>query len=168
MARRPPKQFHTKSQEEVYRAVKSHLDDLVEEHFDDAEHCDFYLKYGSTVLEISIEPYEDDDAVVEILAFCVQDVEPSHELMRELLQLNSEVALGAFSLVGRDVFYSHSFLGRRLQAEQLIASLEIVATISDEYDEQIVQKYGGVTALDSLRRASRRPPQPPVTTADRN
>src|SRR6266508_1404382 len=99
MARRPPKQFHTKSQEEVYRAVKSHLDELVEEHFDDAEHCDFYLKYGSTVLEISIEPYEDDDAVVEILAFCVQDVEPSHELMRELLQLNSEVALGGFSLV---------------------------------------------------------------------
>src|SRR5438552_12658344 len=112
------RQFHTQCQEEVYRQVKSYLDDLVEEHFDDAEHCDFYLKYGSTVLEISIEPYEDDDAVVEILAFCVQDVEASHELMRELLQLNSEVALGAFSLVGRDVFYSHSFLGRRLQAEQ--------------------------------------------------
>ena len=167
MPRKPVKQFHTKSQEEVYRAVKSHLDELVEEHFDDAEHCDFYLKYGSTVLEISIEPYEEDDAVVEILAFCVQDVEPTHELMRELLQLNSEVALGGFSLVGRDVFYSHSFLGRRLSPAQLIASLEIVATISDEYDEQIVQKYGGVTALDSLRRAKRRPPQP-VSTADRN
>jgi hypothetical protein len=168
MSQRAKKQFHTKSQEEVYRTVKSHLDELVEEHFDDAEHCDFYLKYGSTVLEISIEPYETDDAVVEILAFCVQDVEPSFELMRELLQLNSEVALGAFSLVGRDVFYSHSFLGRRLQAEQLIASLEIVATISDEYDEQIVQKYGGVTALDSLRRASRRSPAPPLTPVDQN
>jgi hypothetical protein len=162
------KQFHTKCQEEVYRAVKSHLDDLVEEHFDDAAHCDFYLKYGSTVLEISIEPYEEDDAVVEILAFVVQDAEPSFDLMRELLQINSEVSLGAFSVDGRDIFYSHSFLGRRLQAEQLIASLEIVATIADEYDEQIVQKYGGVTALDSLRRATRRPPQPPVTTADRN
>jgi phage gpG-like protein len=162
------KQFHTKCQEEVYRAVKSHLDDLVEEHFDDAEHCDFYLKYGSTVLEISIEPYEEDDAVVEILAFVVQDVDASFDLMRELLQINSEVSLGAFSVVGRDVFFSHSFLGRRLQGEQLIASLEIVASISDEYDEQIVQKYGGVTALDSLRRATRRPAQPPVTTADRN
>ena len=167
MSRRPVKRFHTKSQEEVYRAVKSHLDELVEEHFDDAEHCDFYLKYGSTVLEISIEPYQEDDAIVEILAFCVQDVEPSFELMRELLQINSEVSLGAFSVVGRDVFFSHSFLGRRLQAEQLIASLEIVATISDEYDEQIVQKYGGVTALDSLRRSKRRAPQP-ISTADRN
>ena len=168
MSARKTKQFHTKCQEEVYRTVKSHLDELVEEHFDDAEHCDFYLKYGSTGLEISIEPYEEDDAVVEILAFVVQDVEPSFELMRELLLLNSEVALGAFSLVGRDVFFSHSFLGRRLQGEQLIASLEIVASISDEYDEQIVQKYGGVTALDSLRRATRRPAQPPVSTADRN
>src|SRR2546423_13978899 len=106
MSPRAKKQFHTKSQEEVYRAVKSHLDDLEEEHFDDAEHCDFYLNYGSTVLEISIEPYEEDDAVIEILAFCVQHVEPSHEIMQELLQLNSEVALGALSLDGRDVFYS--------------------------------------------------------------
>jgi len=166
MSRRPVKRFHTKCQEEVYRAVKSHLDDLVEEHFDDAEHCDFYLKYGSTVLEISIEPYQEDDAIVEILAFVVQDVEPSFDLMRELLQINSEVALGAFSVVGRDLFYSHSFLGRRLQGEQLIASLDIVATIADEYDEQIVQKYGGTTALDSLRRERRRPQ--PVSTADRN
>ncbi len=168
MSRRPAKKFHTVCQEEVYRTVKSYLDELVEEHFDDAEHCDFYLKYGSTVLEISIEPFEEDDAVVEILAFCVQNVEPSFELMQELLRLNSSVALGAFSVVERDVFYSHSFLGRRLRPEQLMASLEIVATISDEYDEQIVQKYGGVTALDSLRRAKRRPATPPATTAERN
>ena len=123
--------FRTPCQEEVYRQVKSYLDQLVDEHFDDAEHCDFYLKYGSTVLEISIEPYEEDDAVVEVLAFCVQGVDPSIELMRELLKLNSEMRLGAFSLVHRDVFFSHSFLGRRLQPDQLIASLDCVATVSD-------------------------------------
>src|SRR3954453_22703476 len=120
MSARKPKKFHTKSQEEVYRAVKSHLDELVEEHFDDAEHCDFYLKYGSTVLEISIEPFEENDAVIDILAFCVQGVEPSFEMMQELLRLNAEVPLGAFSLVGHDVFFSHSVLGRRLRPEQLI------------------------------------------------
>src|SRR5256714_2661081 len=114
MSPRAKKQFHTKSQEEVYRAVKSHLDDLVEEHFDDAEHCDFYLKYGSTVLEISIDPYEEDDAVIEVLAFCVQGAEPSFDLMQELLRLNSELRIGAFSMVDRDIFFSHSFLGRRL------------------------------------------------------
>src|SRR3569832_2555399 len=99
------RKFHSQCQEEVYRQVKSYLDELVEEHFDDAGHCDFYLKYGSTVLEISIDPFEEDDAVIEVLAFCVQGVEPTFELMRELLKLNSEVPLGAFSLVGNDVFY---------------------------------------------------------------
>ena len=150
------KQFHTQCQEEVYRQVKTYLDELVEEHFDDAAHCDFYLKYGSTVLEISIEAYEEDDAVIKILAFCVQGVDPAVELMQELLLLNSELPLGAFSLVSGDIFFSHSFLGRRLRPEQLIASLDSVASISDEYDEKLVAKYGGETALEHLRSAARR------------
>jgi hypothetical protein len=161
------KRFHTRCQEEVYRQVKSNLDELVEEHFDDAEHCDFYFKYGSTVLEISIDPYEEDDAVVEVLAFCVQGVEPSFELMRELLRLNSEVPLGAFSLVGKDVFFSHSFLGRRMRAEQFIASLESVATISDEYDDKLVEQYGGETALEIIRTRSLRHPAV-ATKAEQN
>jgi hypothetical protein len=151
------KRFHTLCQEEVYRQVKSYLDELVDEHFDDAEHCDFYLKYGSTVLEISIAPYEEDDAVIEVLAFCVQGVEPSFEMMRELLRLNSQVPLGAFSLVGKDIFFSHSFLGRRLRPEQFIASLDSVASISDEYDEKLVGQYGGETAIERIRSRTRRP-----------
>jgi hypothetical protein len=150
------KQFHTQCQEEVYRLVKSYLDELVDEHFDDAAHCDFYLKYGSTVLEVSIDPYEEDDAVIEVLAFCVQGVEPTFELMQELLKLNAEVPLGAFSMCGQDIFYSHSFLGRRLRGEQLIASLDSVASISDLYDERLVAKYGGETALERLRSNAER------------
>ena len=150
------KQFHTQCQEEVYRQVKSYLDELVDEHFDDADHCDFYLKYGSTVLEISIDPYEEDDAVIEVLAFCVQGAEPTFELMQELLKLNSEVPIGAFSMYGSDIFFSHSFLGRRLRGEQLIASLDSVASISDLYDEKLVAKYGGETALERLRNNAQR------------
>ncbi|MFZ2491082.1 MAG: YbjN domain-containing protein [Thermoanaerobaculia bacterium] len=157
------RKFHTECQEEVYRQVKSHLDELVDEHFDDAGHCDFYLKYGSTVLEISIEPFEEDDAVIEVLAFCVQGVEQTYELMQELLRLNSEVPLGAFSMVDRDIFYSHSFLGRRMRPEQFIASLDAVASIADLYDERLVAAYGGETALERMhseRRARRKPMHP--------
>ena len=160
------KRFHTRCQEETYRQVKSNLDELVEEHFDDAEHCDFYFKYGSTVLEISIDPYEEDDAVVEVLAFCVQGVEPSFEMTRELLRLNSEVRLGAFSLVGGDIFFSHSFLGRRMRPEQLMASLENVATVSDEYDEKLVARYGGETALERIRSGALRRTE--TTKAEQN
>lgn len=148
--------FHTQCQEEVYRQVKAYLDELVDEHFDDATHCDFYLKYGTTVLEISIDPYEEDDAVIEVLSFCVQNVEPSFELYEELLKVNACVPLGAFSVDGRDIYYSHSFLGRRLRPEQLIASLDAVAAIADEYDDKLTVKYGGVTALEILRSDARR------------
>ena len=151
MAPSKEKRFHSQCQEDVYRTVKSYLDELVDEHFDDAEHCDFYLKYGSTVLEISIDPYEEDDAVIEVLAFCVQGVQPSFEMMQELLRLNAEVTLGGFSLVGTNIFFCHSFLGGRLRPEQLLASLDTVASISDEYDEKLVEKYGGETALERLR-----------------
>src|SRR6266550_1565810 len=167
MARTRTKRFHTSCQEEVYGKVKGYLDDLVEEHFDDADHCDFYLKFGSTVLEISIDPYEEDDAVIEVLAFVVQGVEPSFELMRELLRLNSEVPLGAFSLVSKDIFFSHSFLGRRMRPEQFMASLERVATISDEYDDKLVEQYGGETALEIIRTRGLRRPEV-ATKAEQN
>ncbi|HEX2832444.1 MAG TPA: YbjN domain-containing protein [Thermoanaerobaculia bacterium] len=150
------REFHTQCQEEVYRQVKTYLDELVEEHFDDAGHCDFYLKYGSTVLEISIDPFEEDDAVIEVLAFCVQGVEATFELMQELLRINSEVPLGGFSMCEQDIFFSHSFLGRRLRPEQFIASLDAVASISDMYGEQLVSKYGGETALERLRSTAKR------------
>lgn len=150
------REFHTQCQEEVYRQVKTYLDELVEEHFDDAGHCDFYLKYGSTVLEISIDPFEEDDAVIEVLAFCVQGVEATFELMQELLRINSEVPLGGFSMCEQDIFFSHSFLGRRLRPEQFIASLDAVASISDLYGEQLVSKYGGETALERLRSTAKR------------
>jgi hypothetical protein len=162
------RQFHTQCQEEVYRQVKSFLDELVDEHFDDAEHCDFYLKYGSTVLEISIDPYEEDDAVIEVLAFCVQGAEPSFDLMQELLRLNSQLRIGAFSMVDRDIFFSHSFLGRRLQGEQLIASLNAVANISDDFDERLVAKYGGETAIERLRSSTGRPSRLVQRSVDNN
>lgn len=166
MLQRRQKTFHTTCQEEVYRQVKSYLDELVDEHYDDAEHCDFYVKYGTTVLEISIDPHEEDDAVIEVLAFCVQGIEPTFELMRELLRFNSEVPVGAFSMVGNDIFYSHAFLGRRMPAEQFITSLDAVAAISDEYDDRLVAKYGGETALECLR--GRSPKQIAARKADEN
>lgn len=150
-------EFHSPCQEQVYRKVKTYLDELVDEHFDDAAHCDFYVKYGSTVVEITISPFEEDDAVVQVLAFCVQGVELTAALMSELLRINSEVPLGAFSATGSEVFFSHSFLGREIQPSQLIASLQAVADTSDVYDEKIVEAFGGETAIERIRSAVRHP-----------
>ncbi len=147
----PAKSFHTPCQENVYSAVGSMLDELVDEHFDDAAHCDYYLKHGTTLLEIAIQPYLEDNAVINIRAFCVQGVDSTPELMSELLRLNAQIPLGSFSLIDGNVFFAHGFLGRDLVPEQLVASLNSVATIADEYDEWIIERWGGATALDRLR-----------------
>lgn len=149
--------FHTPCQEQVYTRVRSIIDELVDEHFDDAEHCDFYFKYGTTLLEISIQPYGDDNAVVRVLAYCVSGVGATEPLHRELLEINAEVPLGAFSAQGNDIYYSHAFLGRHLEPDQLISSLDSVATIADLYDERIVARYGGETALEKLRSITSSP-----------
>lgn len=156
MPRMGPRSFHTVCQERVYGEVKSMLGELADEYYDDAEHCDFYLKYGSTVVEIAIEPYEEDNAVVEVLAYCVQGVQPSEGLLRELLEMNARIQMGAFSMVGSDVFFSHAFVAHDLDPPQLLASLNAVASTSDLYDERIVARYGGETALERLRDWSKR------------
>ena len=105
--------------------------------------------------------------LAQFRAFPSQDTyPPSRKDWRTLeIQLNqamqdpffpSETPLGAFSLVDNDIFYSHSFLGRRLRPEQLIASLGSVASVSDLYDEKLVAKYGGETALEHLRKNAKR------------
>jgi hypothetical protein len=98
----------------------------------------------------------------------VQGAEPSFELMQELLRLNADVPLGGFSMCGGDVFFSHSFLGRRLRPEQLIASLDIVASVSDLYDEKLVAKYGGETALERLRSDTRKDSKRRASQANNN
>src|SRR5437660_1320584 len=54
--------------------------------------------------------------------------------------------------------FAASFVGRRLRTENLIASLEVVANVSDEYDEKLVARYGGETAIERLRSGGFRPP----------
>ena len=68
-----------------------------------------------------------------------------------MLELNHELPVGAFSLVGSDVFYSHALFGKTLDRKNLLGAIAAVATISDDYDDRIVSKYGGQTALGQIR-----------------
>lgn len=120
--------------------------------FNDQETGHFYLAYGSTVLELSVEPYGPEDSVVIIMAYCVQDVEVSEELMRKLLEVNHTLSFGAFSLVGEDIFFQHTLFGRTLERANLLSAIAAVAEISDEYDDKIVARYGGERALDKIRQ----------------
>ena len=144
-------QFENKVQEETHAKLKEYVAELFDDPFLDPETLHFYVRYGSTVLELSVDPYGPEESVVTVMSYCVQGVEIEEELLERLLHLNHQLPFGAFSLVGNDVFISHSLFGRTLDRSNLITSISAVATLSDDYDERIIERYGGQTALECIQ-----------------
>ena len=144
-------EFAHDTHRETYERARDFLDELFDEDlFHDRENGHSYVRYGSTVLEIAVDPYGPEEATVSVMAYCVQDVEVDEELLLGLLELNHTLPFGAFSLVGDDIYFSHSLFGRTLERSNLLGAIAAVANIADEYDDRIVGKYGGQRALDKI------------------
>jgi hypothetical protein len=145
-------EFEHKDHKEVHEKVGLYLSELFDESpYAEEESGHFYVRYGSTVLEISAEPHGPEEVMVVIMAYCVQGVELCEELLLTLLELNHSLSFGAFSLVGNDIFFQYALFGHTLERSNLLNAVSSVANISDEYDDQIAQKYGGQRALDRIR-----------------
>jgi hypothetical protein len=143
--------FEHAVQEQTFHKVKEYLSELFEEPYHDPENDHFYVRYGTTVLEISVEPYGPEESVVTIMSYCVQDVEMEDDLLLGLLELNHQLLCGSFSVVGSDIFFAHSLFGSSLEPRDLLRAITSVATLADDYDDRIVARYGGQTALEKIQ-----------------
>jgi hypothetical protein len=56
---------------DVQRRIEEYLGELFEDPYLDQDSGHFYVRYGSTA-EISVEPYGPEDAMVQVMAHCVQ------------------------------------------------------------------------------------------------
>ncbi len=144
-------EFEHEVHAETYNRLKEYLSELFDEPYHDPDTDHFYVRYGTTVLEISVEPYGGEEAIVAIMSYCVQDVELAEDLLLGLLELNHQQPLGSFSLVGNDIFFSHSLFGKSLEPRDLLRAITAVANVADDYDDRIVAKYGGQTALEKIQ-----------------
>lgn len=143
-------QFENDSHKEAFERVQEYVDDLIDEPYLDEETGHFYGRFGSTVLEISVDPYGPEEIVVKVMAYCVQGVRVDESLLEGLLQLNHTQPIGSFSLVGSDVFFSQSLFGRSIEPRNFLNVMAAVATVADDYDDRIVARYGGETALERI------------------
>lgn len=144
-------EFDNEAHREIHDKVGRYLEEFFEEPFRDPKDGHFYVRYGSTILEISVDPYGPEEAIVRLVAYCVQGVEVSENLERGLLETNLDLPIGSFALIGRDVFLCYSLLGKTTDRRSLLDAIAAVANTSDEYDDLIVAKFGGKTALERLR-----------------
>jgi hypothetical protein len=149
-------EFDNEVQSQTYFKLREYLAELFEHPHQDEKDGHFYVSYGSTVLEISVDPYGPEDAAVVISSYCVQDVDVEDNLLLGLLEVNHQLPFGAFSLVGRDVFFSYTLFGSALDRRCLLGAIAAVATVADDYDDLIVAKYGGHRALDRIRETGGR------------
>src|SRR4029079_18889580 len=97
------------------------------------------------------DPYGTEESIVIIMSYCVQDVDLDEELMAGLLELTRHMPCGHSSVVGNDIFFAHSLFGRSLDARDLLRAITAVATVADDYDDRIVARYGGQTALERIQ-----------------
>lgn len=143
-------QFESQVHRETFERVREYVDELIDEPYLDEKTGHLYGRYGSTVLEISVDAYGPEEAVVRVMAYCVQGARVDESLLEGLLELNHGLPMGAFSLVGTDVFFSHSLFGRSLEPRNFLGAMAAVATVADDYDDRIVAQYGGETALERI------------------
>ena len=144
--------FEHDAHRKVHRKVGKYLSELFEDPYQDPDDGHFYVTYGSTVLEISVDAYGPEEAIVRLVAYCVQGVEVSENLERGLLETNLDLPVGGFSLIDRDVFLCYSLFGKAVDNRSLLDAIAGVATTSDEYDDRIVARFGGKTAMERLRQ----------------
>ena len=156
--------FEHDVQAETFGQVQEYLGELFDDPFLDEDSGHFYVSYGSTVLEIAVEPYGPEEASVVVMAYCVQGVDLEEDLLLGLLEINHEYPYATFSLVERDVFVHHSLFGRCLDRRNLLGAIAAVATTSDDFDDRIVARYGGQTALDRIRSTGGRKERGKKTT----
>ena len=113
----------------------------------------YVIKQGSSYVMINVVPWADDKALVRCCSQLVRGVEMNGELAIDLLHLNSQLRFGAFAYDPGEqlVLFLHSILGGdTMDPEELLATLTDVAIIADEYDDQIIEFYGGQTMHDLL------------------
>ena len=104
---------------------------------------------GSSVTEVGVFPWRQDESVVSSRSLVVSGVEFSPELMQYLLRQNSVMRFGAFGLEGGDeVYFLHSLVGSTCDKPELEASVRAVSGMADHYDDEIIRRWGGTRACD--------------------
>ncbi len=117
----------------------------------------YVIKQGSAYVMISVIPWGKDKAMVRCVAQLVKGIDVDGPLALQLLELNTFLRFGSFAFDPQQqtVLFVHTILGgTTLDKEELMATLRDVALIADEYDDKLVEKYGGQRMLDLLEETA--------------
>lgn len=143
-------EFKNDVQKQVYDRVKPWLEALYGDAVRPREDLPaFGVRKGSGYITIYVWPWGEDEAYVLTRAYVVSGANINEELLRFLLRKNTELTFGAFGLdEDGDILFEHSIVGSRCDQEELEASVNAVLHAADNYDDEIVTRWGGRRAIE--------------------
>jgi len=141
---------HRRAYEQVLSSTVELLGDAV---YVDPRRPVLFVRLGSAMTTITVNPLDDDSSLVEFHSWVVTQVPGSPELADYLLKTNYRLPVGAFALDGDgDVVLKHVVLGDTLSQQELQRVLATLIELADDYDDEIRARFGGLRAIDRPHR----------------
>lgn len=145
-----PMEFESTAQRACYKRIVPWMEDL----FGDAavvfeDEPLFIITIGSAVASTRVVPWGDNDALITTRSFVVTDITVTPELSYYLLRANNGIHFGRFALDNEDdIVFEHSLVGSTCDQIELKHSVTTVIRLADDYDDEIVARWGGQRALE--------------------
>lgn len=115
----------------------------------------FAVQQGSAIVRIGVGPLGDKEAAITVSATVVTGATITGELLVFLLAHNFRSLFGAFGLNPENgvITLDHSIIGSTCDQNELMNSIAHICLLADDFDDKIIEKFGGKTALDVLTGA---------------
>ena len=143
-------EFQSKIQQSCYELIKPWMEELFEDALIiQANEPVFYINFGSAVARTEVVPWGDSEAIIATRSQVVTNIEVTPDLLYYLLRENDSLYFGRFALDdANDIIFEHSLVGSTCDQQELKTSVITVVKFADEYDDKIVNRWGGQRALD--------------------
>lgn len=145
-----PVKFETETHKAIYEKIGQQLKELFGD-FASArdDYPSYYLTMGSAVVHAGVMPWGDKDAIVNVRSYVVTGAEKTPELLEFLLRQNYDMRFGGFSMDSDgDIVFEHTIVGSTCDKNELRTSIMAVISTADEYDDQIMSRWGGKRSMD--------------------
>jgi hypothetical protein len=103
------------------------------------------ITVGSAHAQVGVFPRGDDETVIVTRAYLVAGAWLDQDLMEFLLHRNAErERFGAFGIdADGQILFQHAIVGSTCDRQELQASVAAVVHAADEFDDEIVKRWGG-------------------------
>lgn len=101
------------------------------------------VERGSTAVFITARQWQERYTIIELVSPVLNGVAYVPELLEALNELNEKLYFGKAYWRNEEVWLAHNLLGDRLDTEELIASVGMLAVTADHLDDELKRRFGG-------------------------